>query len=392
MSAVDDDVVEGGDLVAVHRRLQRADRVDLGDDHPRALAAQRLGAALADVAVAEHDRDLAADEHVGRPVDAVDQRVAAAVLVVELALGDRVVDVDHREEQLALTLHLVEAVHAGGGLLGDAADGGGDPGPPLAVLGQRTLQHAEDDGVLLGGGGLHRGDGAGLLELHALVHQQGGVTAVVEDHVRALAVGPVEHLLGAPPVLLEALALPGVDRDTGRGLRGALRADDDRRGRVVLGGEDVAGRPAHLRAERDQRLDEHGGLDGHVQRAGDPGAGQRLALGELPADRHQARHLVLGELDLLAPELGERQIRHLEVAFGKRPRPSAAGRADGGGEGAGHECSCRTAARRPPTLRVGETRGFPTAVRRCRRRPHRHRGWSTPPLPPARGLPHPRSA
>ena len=85
MSAVGEDLVEGGDLVAVHRRLQRADRVDLGDDDAGALAAQRLRAALADVAVAADDGDLAADEDVGGAVDAVDERVAAAVLVVELA-------------------------------------------------------------------------------------------------------------------------------------------------------------------------------------------------------------------------------------------------------------------------------------------------------------------
>ena len=60
-----DDVLERGDLVALHRGLQRADRVDLGDDHAGALAAQRLGAALADVAVAEDDADLAADHDVG---------------------------------------------------------------------------------------------------------------------------------------------------------------------------------------------------------------------------------------------------------------------------------------------------------------------------------------
>ena len=94
MSASAMHLVEGGDLVAVHRRLQRADRVDLGDDDAGALAAQRLRAALADVAVAADDGDLAADQDVGGAVDAVDQRVAAAVLVVELALGDRVVDVD----------------------------------------------------------------------------------------------------------------------------------------------------------------------------------------------------------------------------------------------------------------------------------------------------------
>jgi hypothetical protein len=52
---------------------------------------------------------------------------------------------------------------------------------------------------------------------------------------------------------------------------------------VVLGGEDVARGPAHVGAQRDQRLDQHGGLDRHVQRAGDPRALQRLALAEFLA-------------------------------------------------------------------------------------------------------------
>ena len=96
-----DDRLEAGDLEAVHRRLQRADRVDLADDDARALAAERLGRALADVAVARDEGDLAAHQHVGGAVEAVGQRVADAVVVVELRLGDRVVDVDRREEQVA---------------------------------------------------------------------------------------------------------------------------------------------------------------------------------------------------------------------------------------------------------------------------------------------------
>ena len=42
MSAVSSTSLEGGDLVALHGRLQGADRVDLGDDHAGALAPQRL--------------------------------------------------------------------------------------------------------------------------------------------------------------------------------------------------------------------------------------------------------------------------------------------------------------------------------------------------------------
>ena len=70
MSAVPTTSSSVSDLVALHRRLQRVDRVDLGDDHTGALAAQRLGAALAHVAVAAHDGGLAADHHVGGAVDA----------------------------------------------------------------------------------------------------------------------------------------------------------------------------------------------------------------------------------------------------------------------------------------------------------------------------------
>ena len=88
------------DLVALHRGLQRADRVDLGDDDAAPWPRSAWAAALADVAVAADDATLPADHHVGGAVEAVDQRVAAAVDVVELALGDRVVDVDRREEQL----------------------------------------------------------------------------------------------------------------------------------------------------------------------------------------------------------------------------------------------------------------------------------------------------
>jgi hypothetical protein len=163
------------------------------------------------------------------------------------------------------------------------------------------------------------------------VQQQRGVAAVVEEHVRA-ALGPAQGLLRAPPVLLERLALPGEDRHALGLLGGALGADH-RGGRgVVLRREDVAARPADLGAERRERLDEHGGLDGHVQRAGDAGATERLAVGVLGASSHQPGHLVLGELDLAAAERGEREIRDLVVdGLGGGRRHSLFSRSSGGG-------------------------------------------------------------
>ena len=78
-------------------------------------------------------------------------------------------------------------------------------------------------------------------------------------------VRPGHHLVGAPPVLLECLALPGEDRDALRLLDGAVRADDRRCG-VVLRREDVAARPAHFGTQRSKRLDQHRRLNRHVQR------------------------------------------------------------------------------------------------------------------------------
>ena len=77
---------------------------------------------------------------------------------------------------------------------------------------------------------------------------------------------------------------------------------------MVLGGEDVAAGPADVGAQRGQRLDQHRRLDGHVQGAGDLGAAQRLARRVLLAHGHQPGHLVLGQLNLLAPEGGQGQV------------------------------------------------------------------------------------
>src|SRR6185312_3242035 len=131
-----DGAVDRGHLEPVHQRLQGADRVDLGNDDPRTLPTQRLRTALADVAVAGDQRDLAADQNVGGPVDAVDQRVPAAVLVVELALGDRVVHVDRGEQQLTGRGQLVQPEYAGSGLFGDSHDLRAGPSPVLRIVGQ----------------------------------------------------------------------------------------------------------------------------------------------------------------------------------------------------------------------------------------------------------------
>ena len=63
------------------------------------------------------------------------------------------------------------------------------------------------------------------------MNQQGSVATVVNDEVRATAIGPGEHLLCAPPVLLQGLTLPRED--------GACVASNGRSS-VILSAENIA--------------------------------------------------------------------------------------------------------------------------------------------------------
>ena len=143
--------------------------------------------------------------------------MASTHVVVELGLGDRVVDVDGGDLELAVSEKLVEVVDTGGGLLRNTSAVG-------EVLGVLVVDHG------------------------------GQVSSVVQDQVERLVVGEgSEGLLNAPEVLLLSLTLPGKNGDTGSG---------DGSGGVVLGRVDVARRPGDLGTESGEGLDEDGSLDG----------------------------------------------------------------------------------------------------------------------------------
>ena len=66
--------------------------------------------------------------------------------------------------------------------------------------------------------------------------------------------------------------------------------------------------PAAVHTEFDQRLDEHGRLHGHVQRAHDLRSGERLGGAVLVPQRHQAGHLGFGDADFLAAPVGQADV------------------------------------------------------------------------------------
>ena len=142
---ISDNLIERKHLQALHCGLQRVDRIDLSNEHSATLATQRLSTALTNIAVPANDRNLAAQHDVGSTADRVDQRVAAAVKVVELRFRDRVVHIDRREQQRVVLSHLVKPLHTCGGLFGDTLDELRHTRPLCWVRFKRALQQPQDD-------------------------------------------------------------------------------------------------------------------------------------------------------------------------------------------------------------------------------------------------------
>lgn len=175
-------LVHGLDFVALDGGLEGVDGVNLSDDDTGTHGVESLGTTLADITVTGDDTDLTSDHDIGGTLDTIDEGLAATVKVVELGLGDTVVNVDGGDLELAVLEHLVEVVDTGGGLLGDT---------------EAVIEHL---GVLL-------------------VNEGGEVTTVVEDEVELLAIlEGLELLVEAPLVLLLGLTFPGEAVRTGQQL------------------------------------------------------------------------------------------------------------------------------------------------------------------------------
>lgn len=170
-------LLHGSDLVAGNGGLESVDWVDLSNNDTGTHGVEGLGTTLADITETSDNGDLTGNHDISGTLDTIDERLAASVKVVELGLGDRVVDVDGWDEKtvlLALVLeHAVQVVDTSGGLLRDTV---------------ATLEHLW---VLV-------------------VDESSEVSTVIEDQVEWLAGWEsLELLLETPLVLLLGLTLPG---------------------------------------------------------------------------------------------------------------------------------------------------------------------------------------
>ncbi|KAH3668817.1 hypothetical protein OGAPHI_002572 [Ogataea philodendri] len=212
-------LLHGGDLVAGNSSLQSVDRVDLSNDDSSTHTSQSHGTTFTNVTETSNNGNFTSDHDIGGSLDTIDQRLSATVQVVELGLGDGVVDVDGWNLEVALLQHLVQVVDTSGGLLRKS---------------ETVLQHIW---VLL-------------------VDKGGQVSTIVQDQVELLVVLESKQLLlNTPQVLLLGLTLPGENWNT---------SSSNGSSSVVLGGVDVTRRPGNLSTKSDQGLDQNSSLDSHV--------------------------------------------------------------------------------------------------------------------------------
>ena len=150
--------------------------------------------AFTNVTESSNNGNLSSKHDIGSTFDTIDEGLAASIVVIELALGNGVVDVDSGNLEFAFLVPAVEVVNTGSGFFGETTDAG----EKLRVL---------------------------------VVNEVCKVTTVIKDHVQGLATGKtLDGLVDTPKVFLLGLTLPGEDRDTG---------GSDGSGSVVLSGEDI---------------------------------------------------------------------------------------------------------------------------------------------------------
>ena len=134
------------DFIAIHGGLESADGIDFSDDHASTLAFKRGSATLTDVTKATNDGNFAGDHDISGTEETIDQRMTATINVVKLALSDRVVDVDGREQEFIALHHFVETLDTSGGFLRNSLDVRDDCLPLFGIVLLNHLQHFVDNG------------------------------------------------------------------------------------------------------------------------------------------------------------------------------------------------------------------------------------------------------
>ena len=92
-----EDVLEFLDLETFHAGLEGADGIDFANDNTGTAGLEGLSTSLTDITVSANDGFFTGDHDIGGSHETIGKRVSASINVIELGLGDTVVDVDALE-------------------------------------------------------------------------------------------------------------------------------------------------------------------------------------------------------------------------------------------------------------------------------------------------------
>jgi hypothetical protein len=240
--------------------------------------------------------------------------VLASIQVVELRLGNRVIDIYGREKEASLLLHLIQTVNTSSGFLRNSLASFGNLVPFVGLAGlEKSPNDAEDNLELLIVGRARVGKSSILQEcilgLFSLMNEKSHVSTVINNEIRSMAFAiilrPGKGAQSAFPVLLERLSFPGE--------HGSTLIASDGSGSVILRGKDVARAPTNVATDLLQSLDENGCLDCHVEGSGDACTGKGLPLFVFLYAVHEPRHFNLGNFNLLAAIVGKGDVSNCAI-------------------------------------------------------------------------------
>lgn len=77
---------------------------------------------FADITIASNDGDLSSEHDISGTFDTVNERFAAAIMIVKLGLCDRIIDIDGGDFERSVAEGLVEVVNASSSLLRQSTD------------------------------------------------------------------------------------------------------------------------------------------------------------------------------------------------------------------------------------------------------------------------------
>jgi hypothetical protein len=194
-----------------------------------------LGTSLTDITISTDDSFLTSNHNISGTAKTIRKRVLASVKVIELGLGDRVVDVDGREQEFAVFGHVVKSLHTSGGLLRDTHKACSTLLPLLRV-GLHGAGNDVVDALQLGVvSGIRVGGSSELLVLDTFVDEKGDITTIIDNDIRTISLAiirPGDSVKGALPVFLKSFSLPGED--------GSRSITSNGSSSMILGRKDIA--------------------------------------------------------------------------------------------------------------------------------------------------------